>query len=91
MTSRYLRDEYSGLEQLFISTGVTVVLLLPFVKQASAASLIENMPVLLFLGLMITSVGSILYFTGLMHVKAHNASIISLLEPVSAIFLRMSS
>ena len=86
MTSRYLRDEYSGLEQLFISTGVTVVLLLPFVNQASTASLIENMPVLLFLGVMITSVGSILYFTGLMHVKAHNASIISLLEPVSAIF-----
>ena len=35
---------------------------------------------------MITSVGSILYFTGLVHVKAQNASIISLLEPVSAIF-----
>jgi len=86
MTSRYLRDEYSGLEQLFISTGVTLVLLLPFVRQVSAASLIENLPVLLFLGIMITSVGSILYFTGLVHVKAQNASIISLLEPVSAIF-----
>jgi drug/metabolite transporter (DMT)-like permease len=35
---------------------------------------------------MITSIGSILYFTGLVHVKAHNASIISLLEPVSTIF-----
>ena len=86
MTSRYLRDEYSGLEQLFISTCVTLVLLLPFVRQVSAASLIENLPVLLFLGVTITSVGSILYFTGLVHVKAQNASIISLLEPVSAIF-----
>jgi drug/metabolite transporter (DMT)-like permease len=35
---------------------------------------------------MITSIGSILYFTGLEHVKAQNASIISLLAPVSAIF-----
>jgi drug/metabolite transporter (DMT)-like permease len=86
MTSRYLRDEYSGLEQLFISTCVILVLLSPFIMQASAASLIENLPVLLFLGVMITSVGSILYFTGLVHVKAQNASIISLLEPVSAIF-----
>ncbi len=86
MTSRYLRDEYSGLEQLFISTCVTLAVLIPFVRQASATSLIQNLPVLLFLGVMITSVGSILYFTGLVHVKAQNASIISLLEPVSAIF-----
>ncbi len=86
MTSRYLRDEYSGLEQLFISTGVTLVFLIPFVWQASMASLIENLPVLLFLGVMITSLGSILYFTGLVHVRAQNASIISLLEPVSTIF-----
>jgi drug/metabolite transporter (DMT)-like permease len=86
MTSRYLRDEYSGLEQLFLSTGVTLVLLLFFVSQASTASLLENLPLLLFLGVMITSIGSILYFTGLVHVKAHNASIISLLEPVSTIF-----
>lgn len=86
MTSRYLRDEYSGLEQLFISSCVTIVILSPFTLQSSTASLIENLPVLLFLGVMITSVGSILYFTGLVHVKAQNASIISLLEPVSAIF-----
>ncbi|WP_440945027.1 DMT family transporter [Methanosarcina sp. T3] len=86
MTSRYLRDEYSGLEQLFLSTGVTLVILLPFMLQVSSAVLLDNLPVLLFLGVMITSLGSILYFTGLEHVKAQNASIISLLEPVSAIF-----
>ncbi|WP_292372684.1 DMT family transporter [Methanosarcina sp. UBA411] len=86
ITSRYLRNEYSGLEQLFISTFVTLVLLLPFVKQASVTALVENLPVLLFLGVTITSVGSILYFTGLLHVKAQNASILSLLEPVSTIF-----
>ena len=63
MNSRYLKDEYSGLEQLFISTGVTLVFLLPFVTQASAASLVENLPVLLFLGVMITSsrLNSLLY------------------------------
>ncbi|HIH74300.1 MAG TPA: EamA family transporter [Methanosarcina sp.] len=86
MTSRYLRDEYSGLEQLFLSTGVTLVILLPLMLQISSAALLENLPVLLTLGVMVTSVGSILYFTGLEHVKAQNASIISLLEPVSAIF-----
>jgi drug/metabolite transporter (DMT)-like permease len=86
MTSRYLRDEYSGLEQLFLSTGVTLIILLPFMLQVSSAALLENLPVLLFLGVMITSIGSILYFTGLEQVKAQNASIISLLEPVSAIF-----
>ncbi len=86
MTSRYLRDEYSGLEQLFLSTGVTLIILLPFMMQISPTALIENLPVLIFLGVMITSIGSILYFTGLEHVKAQNASIISLLEPVSTIF-----
>ncbi len=86
MTSRHLRDEYSGLEQLFFSTAVTLVLLLPYSLKTPAASLLENLPVLLFLGAMITALGSILYFTGLMHVKAQNAGIISLLEPVSAIF-----
>jgi drug/metabolite transporter (DMT)-like permease len=86
VTSRYLKDEYSGLEQLFISTCVTLVLLLPFVRQVPVVALMENLPVLLFLGVTITSVGSILYFTGLLHVKAQNASILSLLEPVSTIF-----
>lgn len=86
MTSRYLGDEYSGLEQLFLSTGVTLVILLPLMFQVSSAALLENLPVLLFLGVMITSIGSILFFTGLEHVKAQNASIMSMLEPVSAIF-----
>jgi len=86
VTSRYLREEYSALEQILISTCVTLVLLLPFVRQTPATALIENLPVLLFLGVTITSVGSILYFTGLVHVKAQNASILSLLEPVSTIF-----
>lgn len=86
LTSRYLKEEYSGLEQLFFSTGVTLVILLPFINKASLASFIENLPVLLFLGVTVTFIGSILYFTGLIHVKAQNASIISLLEPVSAIF-----
>jgi drug/metabolite transporter (DMT)-like permease len=86
LTSRYLKDEYSGNEQLFISTAVTLVLLFPFAFQASPGSVLENLPVLLFLGVAVTSIGSILYFTGLVHVKAQNASIISLLEPVSAIF-----
>ncbi|AKB41263.1 MULTISPECIES: DMT family transporter [Methanosarcina] len=86
MTSRYLRNEYSGLERLFLSTGVTLVILFPFMLQVSPADLLENLPVLLFLGVIITSIGSILYFTGLEHVKAQNAGIISLLEPVSAIF-----
>lgn len=86
ITSRDLRNEYSGLEQLFISTLVTLLLLLPFVKQASVTVIVDNLPVLLFLGITITSMGSILYFTGLLHVKAQNASILSLLEPVSAIF-----
>jgi drug/metabolite transporter (DMT)-like permease len=86
ITSRSLRNEYSGLEQLFISTLVMLLLLLPFAKQAPITTLAQNLPVLLFLGITITSVGSILFFTGLLHVKAQNASILSLLEPVSAIF-----
>jgi len=86
ITSRSLRNEYSGLEQLFISTLVMLLLLLPFAKQAPIITLVQNLPVLLFLGVTITSVGSIFYFTGLLHVKAQNASILSLLEPVSAIF-----
>ncbi|MDD4332100.1 MAG: DMT family transporter [Methanosarcinaceae archaeon] len=86
LSSRYLRDEYTGLEQLILSTGIALVFLLPYAVKSPGSDLLENLPLILFLGVMITSIGSILYFTGLTQVKAQVASLISLLEPVSAIF-----
>ncbi|MBU4139065.1 MAG: DMT family transporter, partial [Euryarchaeota archaeon] len=59
----------------------------PFAFAVSADGLKNDMHLLILFGLIPTAIGGILYFNGLRLVKAQSASIISLLEPLSAVVL----
>ena len=85
MTINYLKETYSAVEQMFWSTAISLVLLLPFGISISAPILLENLNLLVPLGVIATAFASILYFRGVVHIKAQTAAVFSLLEPVSSI------
>lgn len=85
MTARYLRDEYTGFAQFFWATIFCIVVLLPFAADVSISTLRDNFWILLFFGVVNTSISGVLYFNGLSKVKTHTASILAMLEPVSGI------
>jgi len=83
--SRYLRDFYTGTQQATWGTMIILVIFLPYSTSVSYEVLLDNLHLLILLGLLPTAAGSMLYFNGLMRIKAQNASIIGLLEPLSAV------
>ncbi|AKB21694.1 DMT family transporter [Methanosarcina sp. WH1] len=85
MTINYLKEPYSAVEQLFWSTAISLVLLLPFGASVSVPILLENLNLLIPLGVITTALASLLYLRGVVHVKAQTAAVLSLLEPVSSI------
>ncbi|MDP3103144.1 MAG: EamA family transporter [Candidatus Methanoperedens sp.] len=87
MTSRSLKDNYTGIAQATWSMIVSLIIFSPFAFAISADGLKNDMHLLILFGLIPTAIGGILYFNGLRLVKAQSASIISLLEPLSAVVL----
>ncbi len=87
MVVNYLKELYSAVEQMFWSTSVSLVLLLPFGVSVSGPVLLENLNILIPLGVIATAFASLLYLRGVARIKAQTAAVISLLEPVSSIFL----
>lgn len=85
-TVRYIRDDYSGISQLFWATAVSIFVLVPYGGAVSMPVLFDNIRVLILFGLVSTAIGSLLYINGLAKIEAHRGSILSLLEPVSVIF-----
>lgn len=85
MTSRSLKDSYTGIAQATWSMIVSLIIFSPFALAISAEGLKNELHILILFGLVPTAIGGILYFNGLRLVKAQSASIISLLEPVSAV------
>ncbi|WP_048124941.1 DMT family transporter [Methanosarcina lacustris] len=85
MTINYLKETYSAVEQMFWSTAISLVLLLPFGISISAPILLENLNLLVPLGVIATAFASILYFKGVVRIKAQTTAVLSLLEPVSSI------
>lgn len=85
MVSRYLRDCYTGTAQATWGTMIILAIFLPYSTSVSYEVLLDNLHLLILIGLLPTAAGSILYFNGLMRIKAQNASIIGLLEPLSAV------
>jgi len=75
LTSRYLKG----------SIIITLVIFLPYSSAISFGVLLDNLYLLILLGLLPTAAGLTLYFSGLAYVRAQNASIIALLEPASAV------
>lgn len=85
MTMNYLKDNYSAIEQMFWSTAVSLVLLLPFGLSVSGPVLLKNLKLLIPLGIIASALASLLYLRGLARMKAQTAAVLSLIEPVSSI------
>ncbi len=84
MTSRHISKSYSGYSQAFWSFMIATLLLLPAVA-VPADIVIENTIYLLLLAVFPTILAVSLYFNGLKKVRAANASILGLIEPLSAV------
>lgn len=87
LTSRYLKDYYNGTAQATWSIIINIAVFSPFLLATDAKAIIDNLSLLILFGLVPTAVGSLLFLNGLGLIKAQGASIISLLEPVSAVLL----
>ncbi len=85
LTSRYLKSYYTGTAQAAWAIIITLVIFLPYSTAISSGVLLDNLHLLILLGLLPTAAGLTLYFSGLAYVRAQNASIIALLEPASAV------
>lgn len=84
MTSRYLRDHYSGTAQAAWALFITMAIFSPYAIAIPGRVVLDNLFVLVLFGLLPTAIALILYLNGLMYLRAQSASIIALLEPVSA-------
>ena len=89
LISRTLRDHYTGTAQATWSMAVSIILFFPYSRAVSPAVLLDNLYLLILFGLIPTALGGVLYFNGLGLIRAQSASIISLLEPVSAVFFAL--
>ena len=86
VTIRYIKDDYSSVALLFWYTLIGVVLLLPLSGGVPDAVIIDNMPMLIFFGIINTALAALLYVSGISQIEAQKGSILALLEPVSGIF-----
>lgn len=86
MTSKHISKSYSGYSQAFWSFMIATLLLLPFA--AVPLDVISgNIVYLILLSIFPTILAISLYFNGLNKVRAASASILGLIEPVSAVIL----
>jgi drug/metabolite transporter (DMT)-like permease len=84
MTSKYVSLTYSGYAQAFWSFLVAAIILMP-VGVVPLEVVSSNILYLLILAIFPTILAVSLYFNGLKKVKAQSASILGLIEPISAI------
>lgn len=86
MTSKYTSTTYSGYAQAFWSFLIAALILMP-VGVVPVEVVSSNLLYLIFLAIFPTILSVSLYFNGLKKVKAQSASILGLIEPVSAVIL----
>ncbi|MFA4935563.1 MAG: DMT family transporter [Candidatus Methanoperedens sp.] len=86
MTSKYLSSTYSGYTQAFWGFVIAMLILLP-IGTAPMDVVFRNMNYLVLLAIFPTILAVSLYFNGLKKVRAQSASILGLIEPVSAVIL----
>ncbi len=86
MTSKYISKSYSGYTQAFWSFMIAMLLLIP-AAAVPADVVLGNMTYLIMLAIFPTILAISLYFNGLFKVRAASASILGLIEPVSAVIL----
>jgi drug/metabolite transporter (DMT)-like permease len=86
ITSKYISSTYSGYTQAFWSFVIAMLILLPAgIVQFDAVY--GNITYLVLLAIFPTILAVSLYFNGLNKVKASSASILGLIEPLSAVIL----
>ncbi len=85
LTSRYLKDDYTGTTQAAWALLITLLIFTPYSVAITQKVLLDNLGVLVLFGLISTALALVLYLNGLMQVRAQNASIVALLEPASAV------
>ncbi len=86
LTSKYVGQSYTGYTQAFWSFAIAVLILLP-VGIVPLGIVSGNIVYLILLAIFPTILAVSLYFNGLKKVKASSASILGLIEPVSAVIL----
>ncbi|MDK2947896.1 MAG: hypothetical protein PWQ63_1056 [Methanolobus sp.] len=86
VTIRYIKDDYSSVALLFWYTFIGVILLIPLSGGVPQPVIIDNMPMLIFFGIINTAMAALLYVSGISQIEAQKGSILALLEPVSGIF-----
>jgi DME family drug/metabolite transporter len=86
ITSKHISKSYSGYSQAFWSFIIATLLLLPFAA-VPMDIVSENIVYLILLSIFPTVLAISLYFNGLNKVRAASASILGLIEPVSAVIL----
>lgn len=86
MTSKYVSKTYSGYTQAFWACVISMLVLFP-ISIAPAGVVFSNIVYLVLLAIFPTILAVSLYFSGLKKVKASSASILALIEPVSAVIL----
>ena len=85
LTSRYLKDYYTGTTQSAWALFITLLIFSPYSVAITAKVLLDNLGVLVLFGLISTALALVLYLSGLMQVRAQSASVVALLEPASAV------
>lgn len=87
MISRSLRGRVTGLVQNLWSNGMIVLVLLPWAVRAPAQTVLNNLPVLIPLGIFSLGLSYLLYFLGLQRISAQQVSVVSLAEPVFGVLM----
>lgn len=87
LTSRYLRNYYSGTAQGTWAVLITLIIFVPYSGAVPAEILKDNLVVLVLFGLLPTAFATVLYLSGFRHIRAQHGSIIGLIEPISAVAL----
>lgn len=87
MMGRGLRHHVSGYTQTLWSLGITTLMLLPFAFGTPGGILLDNLLILIPLGIFSLGLSYLFYFMGLERINAQVVSVVSLFEPVSGILI----
>lgn len=87
MLSRRLRGKVSSFTQTLWGSGVAALLLSPWAFKAPGAVIVDNLPVLVPLGVVTLGIASFVYYIALQKLKAQVVSNTAILEPVSGVLI----
>ena len=87
MLSRRLRGKVSSFTQTLWGSGVAALLLSPWLFQVPTPVIVENLPVLVPLGVVTLGIASFVYYIALQRLKAQVVSNTAILEPVSGVLI----